>query len=656
MNKLGSLKNKGRLSILFFALSLICITSLIYLYEGFYQSNQALIDKQSNNKLLISSIGLMQVSQTLNGLDKQRSLSVFTHEYSQILQKYQAIQADLSRFDSGRETHPQYAKQVADIIELLETFNDVAKVRNDYNYRKNNLRVIVDNGIDLNTNNERLYLWNLLKTAIEAKNLLTLGELYRDFIHVAELVENDKGAETKKIKNISFGSLNVFSTTEKVISLNVILNRHLEEIINKTDSLSDGIVIDSSNEFRVDDFKSTRLIYYIFIISLVIFSLYFLLLSLLLIKKNKHILLSLSEVADLKSFDSIGSSSSFLDDKDLLFYSKIIPFIVREKNPSFILLDKNDAPLYLSKIFYEQNKPALLSAQTSNNQNKLTYSLQDNHYFLSFAQSQKNEALEAEVIQPVLMVEVVSAQRLGSSEFKLLFIKSEMDEQDKQSKRLDSLAIITGAVAHDINNMISVIVSSLGILRESKSLNLSEDAKVIDRALFSADKSISLIDRLLTFSRCKKLAPELVEINELLEGLYEVIGFATDEKVKIELALTDKPLYTYIDPGQLETSIINLCINSSNAIQEKGFIKISTEVNAADKLTIRVEDNGHGIPKNIQGRIFEPFFTGRKKGEGHGLGLSMVYGFVKQSGGSIDLESRVGKGTVISISFSLKQI
>jgi len=281
------------------------------------------------------------------------------------------------------------------------------------------------------------------------------------------------------------------------------------------------------------------------------------------------------------------------------------------------------------------------------------FSLQDNHYFLSLT---KNQDFKVEVIQQLFAVEVGSVQKIGSSERKLIFIKSETDEQDRQSERLDSLAVITGAVAHDINNMISVIVSSLGILRDSKSLNISEDGRVIDRALFSADKSISLIDRLLTFSRCKKLAPELVEINELLEGLYEVIGFATGNNVKVELMLTDKPLYTYIDPGQLEASIINLCINSSNAIQSNGVIKISTEVNAADTLTIRVADNGHGIPKNIQGRVFEPFFTGRKKGEGHGLGLSMVYGFVKQSGGFIDLESRVGHGTMISISFSLKHI
>ena len=318
------------------------------------------------------------------------------------------------------------------------------------------------------------------------------------------------------------------------------------------------------------------------------------------------------------------------------------------------MLNKSDSPIYCSKAFYDQNKTALLKTQERDRQDRLIYQVQDNHYFLSLAHNQQNEALDLDAIEPLFSVEIASIQKLGSSEFRLVFIKSESDEQSKQSERLDSLAIITGAVAHDINNMISVIVSSLGILRDSKSLILSEDGKVIDRALFSADKSISLIDRLLTFSRCKKLAPELVEINDLLEGLYEVICFATDEKVKVELVLTDKPLYTYIDPGQLETSIINLCINSSNAIQDEGVITISSKVNAADKLTISVEDNGHGIPKNIQGRVFEPFFTGRKKGEGHGLGLSMVYGFVKQSGGSIELSSQIGQGTLVSISFSLK--
>ncbi|WP_438466813.1 sensor histidine kinase [Marinomonas sp. PE14-40] len=597
----------------------------------------------------MSAIDLMQVSQTLNGLDKQRSPSVFSYEYTQTLQIYRQIKADLEVLNAV-----EYSKQLEEIIVLLDSFNSVVKVRNDYNYRKNNLRVTVDNGINLNANNEKLYLWNLLKSAIEAKNLLSLGELYRDFIHVVELVESENDAESKIIKNISFGALNVFSTLEKIITLNVVLNRNLEEIVIKTNFLSNEIISNSDNRLVDKGFIETKSIYFLSLAFVLFFSLYLVITIFSLIRKNRKVMLSLSDISDIKSFDKNDMISSELTDKDLLFYSKMIPSIVRENNANFIVLNKSDSPIYCSKAFYDQNKTALLKTQERDRQDRLIYQVQDNHYFLSLAHNQQNEALDLDAIEPLFSVEIASIQKLGSSEFRLVFIKSESDEQSKQSERLDSLAIITGAVAHDINNMISVIVSSLGILRDSKSLILSEDGKVIDRALFSADKSISLIDRLLTFSRCKKLAPELVEINDLLEGLYEVICFATDEKVKVELVLTDKPLYTYIDPGQLETSIINLCINSSNAIQDEGVITISSKVNAADKLTISVEDNGHGIPKNIQGRVFEPFFTGRKKGEGHGLGLSMVYGFVKQSGGSIELSSQIGQGTLVSISFSLK--
>ena len=649
MNNLFSLKNKSRLISLLFLFFLICLSSVLYLSEGFYRNHQTLINNQNNNKLLLSAIDLMQVSQTLNGLDKQRSPSVFSYEYSQTSQKYRQIKADLEALNAV-----EYDTQLEEIIALLDSFNSVVKVRNDYNYRKNNLRVTVDNGINLNANNEKLYLWNLLKSAIDAKNLLSLGELYRDFIHVFELVENDNDAESKIINNISFGSLNVFSTLEKIISLNVVLNRNLEEIVSKTNALSTEIISNSDNRLVDKGFIETKSIYFLSLVFVLLFSLYLVITTFSLIRKNRKVMLSLSDVSDLKLFDENSMISTDLNDKDLLFYSKMIPFIVRENNANYIVLNKNDNPIYFSKAFYEQNKAALLKVQERDHHDRLIYQVQDNHYFLSLAHNQQNEALDLDAIEPLFSVEIASIQKLGSSEFRLVFIKSESDEQTKQSERLDSLAIITGAVAHDINNMISVIVSSLGILRDSKSLTLSEDGKVIDRALFSADKSISLIDRLLTFSRCKKLAPELVEINDLLEGLYEVIGFATGEKVKVELVLTDKPLYTYIDPGQLETSIINLCINSSNAIQNEGVIRISSKVNAADKLTISVEDNGHGIPKNIQGRVFEPFFTGRKKGEGHGLGLSMVYGFVKQSGGSIELSSQVGQGTLVSISFSLK--
>ena len=645
------LKDKAKFIPLLFVCLIGAVLCLLYLYNGYHSRTQNLLADQVNKQRLISSIALMQVSQTLVGLDEQRSLSVFANEYSHIVKTYQSIKADLTRPDNKK-----YSQQVEQILSLLAAFNDVAKVRNDYSYRRNNLRVIVENGIDLNGNNEHLYLWHLLKSAAEAKNLLSLGELYRDFIRVYELIDGNKDAESKKIKNISFGALNVFSTMEKIISTNVILNQNLEEIIDLTEELIEEIVLDSSSIIEYKSSEYDRFYYLFSILIIFLISLYLMFHLVITLTRNRSVFSSLSEVADIRGIDKNGSINSELNKKDLLFYSKLIPYIISENNPSYILIDKDDFPVYFSKLFYEQNKVSLKRLQTESGTSRFHHSIQDNHYFISIAHRQQNQVLIADSIQHVIDAQITNSQKIGSSEYKLIFIKSETDEQDKQSERLDSLARITGAVAHDINNMISVIVSSLSILRESKSLNQLEDGKVIDRALFSADKSISLIDRLLTFSRCKKMNPELIDINELLEGLYEVIGFATDERVNIELALTQRPIYTYIDAGQLEASIINLCINASNAITKEGFIKISTTLDSADRVTILVEDNGHGIPKNIQGRVFEPFFTGRKKGEGHGLGLSMVYGFVKQSGGSISLDSQVGQGTKIAISFSLKKI
>ena len=112
----------------------------------------------------------------------------------------------------------------------------------------------------------------------------------------------------------------------------------------------------------------------------------------------------------------------------------------------------------------------------------------------------------------------------------------------------------------------------------------------------------------------------------------------------------------YIDPGQLEACIINLCINAMNAIDGEGHIIVKTSISHSEHceiLRISVDDNGHGIPKNIQTRIFEPFFTGQKKTDGQGLGLSMAYGFIKQSGGYINVYSKVGLGTTMSLVFEL---
>ncbi len=648
MNSMIFFKNK---IVLICFLFLTCVIFLIYFSENLYRKNHLLIDNQEKSSHLFYSIGLMQVSQNLIGLDKQRSQNVFLQEYSKILKEYKKIQSDLK--SSNALT---YSSNISPIISLLEDFNEKIKIRNDYIYRKNNLKVIISNSIDLNENNEQIYLWKLLDASIDSRNLIELGEHYREFVSISKNISfNIKDAESKKIKSVSSGFMNIFSTIEKIISINVVLNQNIDEIIRKTDVLSNNITDSFFEIEKIENTFYTRILQVLVSFFSVVFLIFLVLSNLYINKQNRNIFSSLSRSADIKSINLNRSLFDALNEKDLLIYSRVIPYIVKENNPSFILADNNDMPLYCSNCFYEQNEEYFSKNNNISSIENLKYSIQDDHYFLSIGPSKNNQRSTEGITKNNIMSEIASIKKLDEGGLKIIFIKSAIAEQDKQNERLDSLATITGAVAHDINNMISVIVSSLSILRGSKSLNDADGSKVIDRALFSADKSISLIDRLLTFSRCKKLNPELVNVNELLEGLYEVICFATSDKINVELILSDKPLYIYIDAGQLETSIINLCINSSNAIQGEGKISIISQLNTSDRVSIVVEDNGHGIPKNIQSRVFEPFFTGRKKGEGHGLGLSMVYGFVKQSGGSIFLESKVGFGTKISISFSLKK-
>ncbi|WP_392385268.1 sensor histidine kinase [Marinomonas primoryensis] len=648
MNSMIFFKNK---IVLICFLFLTCVIFLIYFSENLYRKNHLLIDNQEKSSHLFYSIGLMQVSQNLIGLDKQRSQNVFLQEYSKILKEYKKIQSDLK--SSNALT---YSSNISPIISLLEDFNEKIKIRNDYIYRKNNLKVIISNSIDLNENNEQIYLWKLLDASIDSRNLIELGEHYREFVSISKNISfNIKDAESKKIKSVSSGFMNIFSTIEKIISINVVLNQNIDEIIRKTDVLSNNITDSFFEIEKIENTFYTRVLQVLVSFFSVVFLIFLVLSNLYINKQNRNIFSSLSRSADIKSINLNRSLFDALNEKDLLIYSRVIPYIVKENNPSFILADNNDMPLYCSNCFYEQNEEYFSKNNNISSIENLKYSIQDDHYFLSIGPSKNNQRSTEGITKNNIMSEIASIKKLDEGGLKIIFIKSAIAEQDKQNERLDSLATITGAVAHDINNMISVIVSSLSILRGSKSLNDADGSKVIDRALFSADKSISLIDRLLTFSRCKKLNPELVNVNELLEGLYEVICFATSDKINVELILSDKPLYIYIDAGQLETSIINLCINSSNAIQGEGKISIISQLNTSDRVSIVVEDNGHGIPKNIQSRVFEPFFTGRKKGEGHGLGLSMVYGFVKQSGGSIFLESKVGFGTKISISFSLKK-
>lgn len=219
-----------------------------------------------------------------------------------------------------------------------------------------------------------------------------------------------------------------------------------------------------------------------------------------------------------------------------------------------------------------------------------------------------------------------------------------------QMNRLESLGRISGDVAHDISNMISVTISSLNVLKESTGKSGQHD-RTLDKALFAADKSVGMVDRLLTFAKRNRLAPELCCVNELIEGLYEVVCLTAGDNVEVKLELCDDDTFLLIDPDQLESALINLCINAKHAIADKGTIRICTAIKHKRVLNISVIDDGCGIPRQILPRVFEPFFSTDKVNGGQGLGLSTIYGFVKQSGGDIYIASKVGKGTRVTMTF-----
>lgn len=221
----------------------------------------------------------------------------------------------------------------------------------------------------------------------------------------------------------------------------------------------------------------------------------------------------------------------------------------------------------------------------------------------------------------------------------------------RQNQRLESLGTISGEVAHDIQNMVNVTLTSLTILKEKQLKARRKSDPHLEKALFAADKSIAMADRLLAFAKRKRLKPEIVNVNELVEGLYEVVCLTCGEDVIVKLDLDPNLNLIEVDPGQLESSLLNLCINSRNAISTNGYILLQTRNRAKDAMSIEVVDNGCGIPKKDLHKVFEPFYSNNLEQGGQGLGLSMVYGFVHQSGGNIEISSVVGKGTEVKLLF-----
>jgi len=231
-----------------------------------------------------------------------------------------------------------------------------------------------------------------------------------------------------------------------------------------------------------------------------------------------------------------------------------------------------------------------------------------------------------------------------------------------QAQKLDAIGKLTGGVAHDFNNMLTVITGTtemlVGELKDRP--ELQNIAVLIDEA---AERCSELIKHLLAFARQQPLQPRTVDINHTVLDLAKLLRPTLGEQIEIETVLQDDLALSHIDPSQLAHSLLNLAINARDAMPNGGRLTLETRNTRLDEadapaqgdirpgfyVEIIVCDSGSGMPADIRDKVFEPFFTTKAPGKGSGLGLSMVYGFVKQSGGHIKIASEPGQGTTIRL-------
>jgi signal transduction histidine kinase len=240
-------------------------------------------------------------------------------------------------------------------------------------------------------------------------------------------------------------------------------------------------------------------------------------------------------------------------------------------------------------------------------------------------------------------------------------------EQFAQSQKMEAVGQLTGGVAHDFNNLLTVIVGNLEIAQrhlESWTEGPAERLRrVINNAMRGAQRATTITQRLLAFSRKQPLDPKPLNINKFLNGLSDFLRRSLGETVALEIFETDGLWQVEADPVQLEAAILNLAVNARDAMPEGGKLTIATsnsfldenycrhheELVAGQYVQIAVSDTGRGMSKDILERVFDPFFTTKVAGQGTGLGLSQVYGFVKQSSGHIQIDSEPGEGTTVKI-------
>ena len=248
--------------------------------------------------------------------------------------------------------------------------------------------------------------------------------------------------------------------------------------------------------------------------------------------------------------------------------------------------------------------------------------------------------------------EKAAAERLKVTEEALL-----------QSQKMEAVGQLTGGIAHDFNNLLTGIVGSLDLLQTRLNQGRTDNvARYIDAAMTSANRAAALTHRLLAFARRQPLIPKSVDANQLVVSLEDLLRRTIGETIDLAIAAADDLWFTLCDPNQLESALLNLAINARDAMPDGGKLTMTTSnariegvtadspaLSPGDYVCISVTDTGTGMSAEAAARAFDPFFTTKPIGQGTGLGLSMIYGFARQSDGHVTIDSKLGRGTSVRL-------
>jgi len=258
--------------------------------------------------------------------------------------------------------------------------------------------------------------------------------------------------------------------------------------------------------------------------------------------------------------------------------------------------------------------------------------------------------------------ETEQRQELESANSELAFQIAERERTEMelmQAQKMDSLGQLTGGIAHDFNNLLTTIISGLEMIEIAASNGSWDKAsRYVDIATASAHRAAGLTQRMLAFARKQPLDPQPFDVVARARSLEDMLRRSIGENIELELEVGTEPLVAVADSNQFENVMLNLVINARDALAGQGLIRLRAgrvhierdhELAPGTYISVKVIDNGSGIPLELRSKVFEPFFTTKPQGEGTGLGLSMTYGFARQSGGSARIASETGEGTEIEL-------